>query len=258
MSTVNTLNNINKVLKKVKNNKLNKLSNFELFLKLGNYNQSTKTTRIVNVDEFTGEYTCLQLGNGGSWCRRSATGKYKLATMKNNGTISYLWDVEPDEQHSIENEMKSQCVYQSFGYYIKYLKICGLKENNNARPIRSDIKRHYKNLPCCACGRTTELICDHKNDLYNDPKVLNIKTQTLDDFQSLCNSCNLLKRQISKWTVQNKKRYGATNIPSLAVFGIDFSEGDEKYDPQDIKAMVGTYWFDPVMFMTKIKDLLKK
>ena len=50
------------------------------------------------------------------------------------------------------------------------------------------------------------------------------------------------------------KRYGATNIPMLKVFGIDFIEGDETYDPKDINAMVGTFWYDPIEFMKKIKE----
>jgi len=53
------------------------------------------------------------------------------------------------------------------------------------------------------------------------------------------------------------KRYGATNIPSLSVFGIDFIEGDETFDKDNINAMVGTFWHDPVKFMEYIKITLK-
>lgn len=87
---------------------------------------------------------------------------------------------------------------------------------------------------------------------------MNIKTQKIDDFQSLCNQCNLMKRQINKYTKEKGKRYGATNIPSLKVFNIDFIEGDEKYDINDVKALKGTYWYDPVAFMEGIKALLTK
>jgi hypothetical protein len=45
-------------------------------------------------------------------------------------------------------------------------------------------------------------------------------------------------------------------IPSLAIFGIDFVEGDDSFDPNDINAMVGTYWYDPVEFMKKLKSRL--
>ena len=90
------------------------------------------------------------------------------------------------------------------------------------RPIRDDIHKIIKSKPCVVCGSKSHLVTDHKNDLYNDIRVLNSKTQTVDDFQCLCNHCNLQKRQISKQTKIEKKRYGATNIPHLAVFNIDF------------------------------------
>jgi hypothetical protein len=233
-----------------------KESNFELFKKLGNYDPITNTTRIVNVSEFVNEYSILQFGNGGSWCRRSATKNYKLATMKVNGHINYLWDPSDDEKDKVEKDFKTNCKIEKTGFYIQYLKIFGIKSADSKRPIRTDIKEHYKKEPCCACGRTTELVCDHKNDLYNDPRVLNTKTQTLDDFQSLCNSCNLLKRQVSKDAIKSGKRYGATNIPAMKVFGIDFISGDETFIVTDINAMVGTYWYDPIAFNNGIKSKL--
>ena len=49
------------------------------------------------------------------------------------------------------------------------------------------------------------------------------------------------------------KRWGATNIPSLKHWGIDFTQGGETYDPRDTDAMVGTYWYDPIQFH---KDIL--
>ena len=67
--------------------------------------------------------------------------------------------------------------------------------------------------------------------------------------KTLCNSCNLLKRQVAKDTLKNGKRYGATNIPSLAVFKTDFTHGDETFDINDPNAMVGTYWYDPIDFI---------
>lgn len=59
-----------------------------------------------------------------------------------------------------------------------------------------------------------------------------------------------------KETLKSKKRYGATNIPLLSGFGIDFVEGDENYNPNDINAMKGTFWYDPVAFMKKLLGLL--
>tara|TARA_B110000261_G_scaffold66045_2_gene77484 strand:+ start:1325 stop:1981 length:657 start_codon:yes stop_codon:yes gene_type:complete len=127
------------------------------------------------------------------------------------------------------------------------------------RPIRDDIHKYHKSQGsgCVVCGSQSDLVTDHKNDLYNDPRVLDTKTQFKEDFQCLCNHCNLLKRQILKKTKETGKRYGATNIPSNLVFGIDFIEGDETFDKNNIDAMVGTYWYDPVKFMDYIKTTLK-
>ena len=128
------------------------------------------------------------------------------------------------------------------------------KADSLNRPIRDDIHAHHKKMCCVACGSSSDLVTDHKNDLYNDPRVLNSKTQTIDDFQCLCNHCNLQKRQVSKKTVELGKRYSAANIPMLSIFGVDFTQGNETYDKDDINAMVGTYWYDPVAFMTYLKS----
>ena len=126
----------------------------------------------------------------------------------------------------------------------------------HSRPIREDIRKHHLKTGCVACGSKSSLIIDHKNDLYNDKRVLISETQTIDDFQCLCNACNLIKRQVIKTTKETGKRYGATNIPMLKIFGIDFTKGTEDFDPSDIDAMVGTYWYDPCAFMEYIKKSL--
>lgn len=118
----------------------------------------------------------------------------------------------------------------------------------STRPIRPDIATHHKKMGCVVCGSGSDLVTDHKNDLYNDPRVLSSHTQTLDDFQCLCNHCNLVKREVAVATRRTGKRYGATQIPSMNIFGIDFVAGDETFDPLDINAMTGTFWHDPVEF----------
>lgn len=145
----------------------------------------------------------------------------------------------------------------------KYRKITTLKMDGFSemsmelnRPISADIRKAFKNNACVVCGTRSDIVIDHKNDLYNDPRVLDVNTQVIDDFQTLCNHCNLQKRSVSVNTRKTGKRYPATNIPSMAVFGVDFILGDENYDLSDIDAMVGTFWHDPVKF-TKNIQLLK-
>ncbi len=233
-----------------------KQTKFDLFKKLAEYNEKTGVSRIVCVDEFTGEYATLYQKNGGlsrSWDKTN-----KVIKVRTNGKIEYSWEV--DDKKEYESEISKYMIDNKFtkgkGTSIKLLKLCGFFEANKSRPIRSDIIGYYKNRPCCVCGSKSDLVCDHKNDLYNNPRVLDIKTQKTSDFQSLCSHCNLLKRQICKKAKETGKRYGASNIPSLACYGIDFTAGDEKLDISNINAMIGTYWYDPVAFHKFVKKKL--
>ena len=236
--------------------KCNKIDKFKT---LGDWDEKTKTTRIVTSDEFIEANDILAFNNGGSWCRQTAMNgsKYKLATMTGNcKKINFLWDATDKEKETITKLFLEKCKpVKGKGNKVYYLKIFGIKELNLDRPIRQDIKDYYQKEPCAHCGKTSDLQCDHKNGLYNDPRVLNKDTQTLDDFQSLCRSCNCTKRQVEKKTRETCKRYGATNIPIMKVHGIDFIEGDEKFDPKNINALKGTYWYDPVEFHKKLEQI---
>jgi hypothetical protein len=154
------------------------------------------------------------------------------------GRSDYLWDIQRGRYNRIES-----------------IRTNGRSETTNRpRPIRNDIKRHYRQIPCVMCGTTSSLVCDHKNDLYNDPRVLNTRTQLPEDFQSLCNSCNLRKRAVSKKMIGTHRRQPPP--PMIRVFGIDFTQGDENFVINDVNAMVGTYWYDPIAFMTEIRNRL--
>ena len=180
------------------------------------------------------------------WISRETIDNDKELHLSNNGAARhgvffgvnyYLW----------EKQGKSK---------IEALRTIGINQNvlfGHARPIRGDIDKHHKAMGCVVCGSHSDLVTDHKNDLYNDLRVLDSNTQTVNDFQCLCNHCNLQKRQISKKTKELGKRIGATTIPSLAIFGIDFTQGDDSFVDTDINAMVGTYWYDPVEFMRHIR-----
>jgi hypothetical protein len=136
------------------------------------------------------------------------------------------------------------------------IKICGLNDCRLERPIRKDIRLlilHPKAV-CVHCGTSSNLQVDHKNDLYNDDRVLNIKTQTINDFQCLCGHCNTQKRQICKQTKETNKRYSALEIPVLSKFKTEFIEGDEIFDENTL-GMKGTYWYDCMAFMESI-DLI--
>ena len=253
----------NKNKNKNKNKPLKeKLSKIELFKKIGEYDTLTNQTRFVSKDEFIGEYSELFFKNGGDWCRYSSLNKsiYKFATMKANGReIKLLWKATDIEEKEVEKSFKDNCEIVK-GNQIQYFKIFGIKNEQQGcnHPIRENIKKHYQKIKCVVCGTSSNLQCDHKNGLYNDSRVLNTKTQTIDDFQSLCRHCNCQKRQVEKKTKETSIRYGATNIPSLAIFGIDFIEGNETINFEDVNALKGTYWYDPIEFMKHIKLKLSK
>ena len=208
----------------------------------------------VEKDEFIGEYATLFFKNGGDWCRHETFDKtiYKCATMKANGKINFLWSASDIEKEEVTKNFRDNFKILK-GNNIKYFKIFGIKTIDLSHPICKKIKDHYKKMPCVNCGSNSDLQCDHKNGLYNNPRVLDIKTQLLDDFQSLCRHCNDQKRQVEKKIKETGIRYGATNIPSLKILGIDFIEGDETYNCEDINALKGTYWYDPIEFMKQIK-----
>ncbi len=189
------------------------------------------------------------------WISREKIDENNELKWGNNGVMRhnlfhndnrYIWDIKKKN----DNQSGRIIAIRTIGINEEIL----LGKN---RPIRADIHKYHKSHGCVVCGSHSDLITDHKNDLYNDPRVLDIKTQTKEDFQCLCNGCNLQKRQIAKKTMETGKRYGATNIPILSVFGIDFIEGDETFDKNNVDAMVGTYWYDPVKFMNYIKTNLK-
>ena len=253
--------NLNKQNKQQILPKIPKISKMNLFKKLGDFDEITKTTRFVNKDEFVNEYSSLFFKNGGDWCRNSTikTSIYKFATMKSNGTeINIPWKASDEEAKIIEEDFRTNCKIIKGNNQVYYFKIFGIKNEDSSHPIRKDILDYYKKIPCVNCGSNSELQCDHKNGLYNDLRVLDAKTQTLEDFQSLCRHCNCQKRQVEKKTKETSKRYSASNIPSLNIFCIDFIEGDETINFEDINALKGTYWYDPIEFMKQIKLILGK
>jgi hypothetical protein len=231
------------------NNKINKI---ELFKELANFDSNTCTTRFVNVNEFTGKYSELRFGNGGGWARLDGDfgRKLKVCVVKKNGSKRFSWNQTEEEETTIEEELCDKTFEK--GTSIMLIKICGLQDLSSARPIRKDIRDALSKLPCVVCGTNSQIEIDHKNGLYNDPRVLNSQSQTVEDFQPLCKHCNDQKRQTCVWQKKQNKRYPATMIPQLAPFKVDFVQGDETYDETNVDALVGTYWYDPVEFMKKL------
>jgi hypothetical protein len=126
------------------------------------------------------------------------------------------------------------------------------RKTHQHRGINALIRKKISTSPCVSCGSFTDLVCDHKNDLYNDNLALNVHTQTIDDFQSLCRHCNLQKRQVCKDERRNNKLYSAKNMQKYKQFPFPFPWEKMAFDTKDSKCKVGTYWYDPVEFNKKI------
>lgn len=231
-------------------------------------------SRSVCVSEFVGKYQVLRFSNGGDWCRFDNNHlvrkqgdrklKYRICTLKANGVFRCSQPFNDDENeekiNSTEKEMRfgfeKENILDRKGNAIVYIKLCGYTYTS-PHPISREIRKALEGNPCVACGSKHDVEVDHKNGLYNDPKVLDVTTQKLSDFQPLCRHCNLQKRQTIKKMKETGKRYGATKIPALKPFGIDFIEGNKNCNFEDVNWAVGTYWYDPVAFMEGVLSRLR-
>ena len=238
-----------------------RLTCVELFKKISNYNQTTGESDWICVNMFVGKYLSLKFGNGASWCRLDGNfcKNYNAVIVKKNNNIRYSWICDDKEQRKIKREIEifrvEKNLPKSKGTAVELIKIFSVKNKETilSRNIRTDIKKILFKNPCVSCGSFNNIEIDHKNGLYNDPRVLNILTQNLDDFQPLCKHCNDQKRETYVFMKKYGKRYGASLIPALKSFGVDFTQGDESYDCTNINAMQGTYWYDPVLFFKQIQ-----
>lgn len=212
---------------------------------------SNNFKNIISKEEIE-KYDEINWGNNGIGDRFARKLFNYTAIRKNSYTI-YSENEETIDKNEIKEFSKKTTKISG----IIGIKIHSLKNTDIIyRPIKNNIKKFYKNKPCVVCGTTSTFI-DHKNDLYNDPKVLNIKTQTIDDFQPLCNHCNLQKRQICKKEKETKILYSAKNIPMLKVFG-DFEWENIILDETNKDNKKNMFWYDPIKFCERINDKYNK
>lgn len=135
------------------------------------------------------------------------------------------------------------------------LFIHSIRDNTSPHPIRKSIGDEVRKRSCVVCGKgptKRDTVCDHKNDLYNDIRVLNIDTQNIDDFQALCTHCNLQKRQVNKNELKNGILFSAKNLPQFDHFDFEFVWEKRNLDLQDINCKVGTFWYDPIQFQKNL------
>lgn len=212
-------------------------------------------TQVISRDECA-KHTDLNWGNNGignRWCSGTFcyTAVYHKRHKTYNDTCHKVDDIDVKlldkfRANFVKDHKRKQGIIGIFVHYV----LCD--EEKTKRPIRQDIAKKVKSQSCVNCGCTQALVCDHKNDFYNDKRVLNSKTQTIDDFQCLCTHCNLLKRQVCKDEKSNHKLHSAKLIPTYRVYDFEFPWEKKAFDLNDPDNKVDTYWYDPIEFTNKL------
>jgi 5-methylcytosine-specific restriction endonuclease McrA len=214
----------------------------ELVIKL-----SENFTKVISTEEIK-KYSQLYWGGNGVG-DRWANKKFNYSVIYSNKEPKTYSENDDDNipETKLEDFIKNNKGKGIIGIYVY-----GIRTKISKRTIKQEISKKIKSNSCVICGTKSDIICDHKNDLYNDARVLNTKTQVLDDFQPLCNHCNLQKRQICKEEERNKKIYSAKNIARYNKYQFEFPWEKKVFDKNDINCKQDTYWFDPVEFDNKI------
>jgi len=198
-------------------------------------------------------YPQLTWGNNGVG-DRWANKKFNYTVIYSTKSIKLYSENDND---SIPDDVLKDFFKEMTGTGIVGIYVHSVRENKVNRTIRESIKKEIVKNACVSCGSKSDIICDHKNDLYNDPRVLNTKTQRKSDFQALCNACNLKKRQVSKDERKDKKLHSAKSIPQYAIYPFPFPWELKPFDEKDIHTKRDTYWYDPIEFNKKIYNRIR-
>jgi hypothetical protein len=129
------------------------------------------------------------------------------------------------------------------------------------RPIRSDIRANLLlRYPYCLHCHTYKTLCiDHKNDDYDEERVLDRFAQNEDDFQVLCNKCNKdFKHQDH---VKEKKTGRLFSVKDRQIFMFDTFNYPWEIRCCDSEVMKYykqyTYWYDIEDFRRKREIYVK-
>jgi hypothetical protein len=213
---------------------------------------SANYSRIIPIDELQ-KHSVLSWGRNGIG-DRWANKKFNYSVIYSNKSCRTYSETEDDTipDNLLSNFLRENKVRKGIiGIYVY-----SQRNNNDKRPINKSIHRKITRKSCVICGTNYNIVCDHKNDLYNDTRVLNVETQRESDFQPLCNHCNLQKRQVCKKEKHEYRLYSAKNIHRYQQHKFEFPWEKKVFDITDINCKNDTYWFDPVEFENKISCYL--
>lgn len=161
----------------------------------------------------------FRLGNGGSWCREDG----------------------PLKKFNIIRTKKGNKIYS--------IRLDGFNKNYKDRKIRPDIRTKIVKSPCAILHINSNIECDHKDGMYDDNRVSDVKTQEVSDFQPLSKAANGAKRTHCKNCIKSGKRFDA----KLLGYSESYTEGSES-----TKSCSGCYWYDPHKFNSLISKDFKK
>jgi len=204
-------------------------------------------TKILSTNEIKEHYKELYWGGNGVG-DRWANKKYNYSVIYSKKQPCLYSENDDDAIHT---DILNEFLQINKGVGIIGIFVHSRRNNNQKKPISKNIHKEIISGSCVICGTHTT-ICDHKNDLYNDNRVLSLETQLLSDFQPLCNHCNLQKRQVCKTEEQTEKLFSAKNIQIYKMYPFEFPWEKKVFDKNDIYCKNGTFWFDPVEFNNKI------
>jgi hypothetical protein len=217
----------------------NKLENIEnLVIEATNH-----FTKILSTNEIKEKYKELYWGGNGvgdRWAKKKFN--YSVIYLKKQPCL-----YSENDNDVIPSDILNKFLQMNTGNGIIGIYVHSRRINLQTRPICKNIHKEITSQCCIICG-TNNTICDHKNDLYNDTRVLNLKTQLISDFQPLCNHCNLQKRQVCKTEEQMEKLFSAKQIQRYKIYLFEFPWEKKVFDKTDMYCKNGTYWFDPVEF----------
>lgn len=215
----------------------------DLVIKLSN-----NFTEIICRDVIK-NYSIIDWGNNGigdRWAKK----KFNYTVIQSSGKTKLYSENEDDiiDNTKLEDFInKNKKKVGIIGIFVHSKRL-----NIQTRNIRDDIKKEIKKSYCVSCGSSSDIICDHKNDIYNDDNVLNSNKQLLTDFQPLCNHCNLQKRQVFKDETKNQKIYSAKKLEKYKVYNFEFPWEKKAFDIKNPNTKKDTYWYDPIEFNNKI------
>lgn len=196
-----------------------KIDKFRLFVELAQPD-AQGISRWVSTSEYVGRYSPLVHTNGWDWGRRGSEleKRYKLDVRRSGNRIIAV-------------------------------RLCGFNiEAPFSQAIRPDIKAAIQKMRCVMLGIrgttvNTRIEVDHKDGRKANPRVSNMETQMMRDFQPLCKAANDVKRQICKECRLTNKRWDAKNILGNPY---SFYKGGITYTKE--LGCVGCYQYDPVAY----------